>query len=154
MQRIGIDTGGTFTDLVGLDEHSGRLLVAKQPSTPDNPALAVGAVIDAVADPSTKLRQLVVETPFATVTADSLSPSLAFPDSFSSSPHHHPRRRVYLQAVVVIVFGVLVTRLHRRVLETPLLPFQRPSLPNVGLDKGRRSLQRPAKPLTLCSHVV
>ncbi|HET9632544.1 MAG TPA: hydantoinase/oxoprolinase family protein [Terrabacter sp.] len=36
--RIGIDTGGTFTDVVALDEASGELVTTKTPSTPGNPA--------------------------------------------------------------------------------------------------------------------
>lgn len=36
--RIGIDTGGTFTDVVALDEVSGDLVTTKTPSTPANPA--------------------------------------------------------------------------------------------------------------------
>ncbi|HET8959928.1 hydantoinase/oxoprolinase family protein [Nocardioides sp.] len=36
--RIGIDTGGTFTDVVALDETSGELVTTKTPSTPANPA--------------------------------------------------------------------------------------------------------------------
>jgi N-methylhydantoinase A len=36
--RVGIDTGGTFTDVVALDESSGRLITAKTPSTPADPA--------------------------------------------------------------------------------------------------------------------
>ena len=36
--RIGIDTGGTFTDVVALDEGSGELVITKTPSTPSNPA--------------------------------------------------------------------------------------------------------------------
>ena len=36
--RIGIDTGGTFTDVVAFDEDSGELVTTKTPSTPDNPA--------------------------------------------------------------------------------------------------------------------
>jgi N-methylhydantoinase A len=36
--RVGIDTGGTFTDVVALDENSGRLVTTKTPSTPANPA--------------------------------------------------------------------------------------------------------------------
>jgi N-methylhydantoinase A len=39
MQRIGIDTGGTFTDVVLLDR--GKIQVHKLPSTPDDPARAV-----------------------------------------------------------------------------------------------------------------
>jgi N-methylhydantoinase A len=36
--RIGIDTGGTFTDVVALDEGTGRIVTTKTPSTPSNPA--------------------------------------------------------------------------------------------------------------------
>ena len=36
--RIGIDTGGTFTDVVALDEENGELVTTKTPSTPGNPA--------------------------------------------------------------------------------------------------------------------
>lgn len=36
--RVGIDTGGTFTDVVALDEVTGRLVTTKTPSTPGNPA--------------------------------------------------------------------------------------------------------------------
>ncbi len=37
--RIGIDTGGTFTDVVAVDEHTGELAVTKTPSTPADPAV-------------------------------------------------------------------------------------------------------------------
>jgi len=37
---VGVDTGGTFTDLVGLDER-GALVTAKVPSTPGDPSRAV-----------------------------------------------------------------------------------------------------------------
>ena len=58
--RIGIDTGGTFTDIVCVDGGSGSLLVTKVPSTPANPAIGLvrgvrevlvqsGAQVDAVA---------------------------------------------------------------------------------------------------------
>lgn len=40
MARIGIDTGGTFTDLVLLED-SGRTFQLKVPSTPDDPARAL-----------------------------------------------------------------------------------------------------------------
>ena len=36
--RIGIDTGGTFTDVVAFDADSGELISTKTPSTPANPA--------------------------------------------------------------------------------------------------------------------
>jgi N-methylhydantoinase A len=37
--RVGIDTGGTFTDVVVLDEATGTLTTAKTPSTPHDPAV-------------------------------------------------------------------------------------------------------------------
>jgi len=39
--RVGVDTGGTFTDLVGIDQETGRLVLSKRPSTPDQPEQAV-----------------------------------------------------------------------------------------------------------------
>lgn len=36
--RLAVDIGGTFTDIVALEEGSGRLHLAKVPSTPENPA--------------------------------------------------------------------------------------------------------------------
>ncbi|MEV5407688.1 hydantoinase/oxoprolinase family protein [Thermopolyspora sp. NPDC052614] len=36
--RIGVDTGGTFTDVVAVDEATGRVVTTKTPSTPANPA--------------------------------------------------------------------------------------------------------------------
>ncbi|HYK34039.1 MAG TPA: hydantoinase/oxoprolinase family protein, partial [Streptosporangiaceae bacterium] len=37
--RIGIDTGGTFTDVVAYDEESGELTVTKTPTTPADPSI-------------------------------------------------------------------------------------------------------------------
>jgi N-methylhydantoinase A len=44
--RLGIDTGGTFTDLIGIDDVTGELVVAKTPSTPTRP---VDAIMNAIA---------------------------------------------------------------------------------------------------------
>jgi N-methylhydantoinase A len=46
--RVGIDTGGTFTDVVALDEETGRVVTTKTPSTPANPADGFLAGIDKV----------------------------------------------------------------------------------------------------------
>src|SRR5260370_18168769 len=40
MYRIGIDVGGTFTDLVAIDA-GGATTLAKVPSTPDDPSIGV-----------------------------------------------------------------------------------------------------------------
>jgi N-methylhydantoinase A/oxoprolinase/acetone carboxylase beta subunit len=41
MKRIGVDVGGTFTDLILVDEETGRIAVDEVASTPDDPARAV-----------------------------------------------------------------------------------------------------------------
>src|SRR6266436_3582861 len=40
MYRIGVDVGGTFTDLVAVDDFGGATL-AKVPSTPEDPSIGV-----------------------------------------------------------------------------------------------------------------
>lgn len=39
--RIGIDTGGTFTDVVAIDDDSGQVVITKTPSTPDDPSVSL-----------------------------------------------------------------------------------------------------------------
>jgi N-methylhydantoinase A len=46
--RVGIDTGGTFTDIVAFDELDGRLYSTKTPSTPADPATGFMEGIDKV----------------------------------------------------------------------------------------------------------
>ena len=36
--RIAIDTGGTFTDVIAIDESTGDQFAIKTPSTPDDPS--------------------------------------------------------------------------------------------------------------------
>lgn len=43
--RVGVDIGGTFTDLILLDDESGRLTVAKTLTTPGDPSQAVETVL-------------------------------------------------------------------------------------------------------------
>ena len=40
-QIVGVDVGGTFTDLIFLDEKTGEVRIAKVPSTPENQAFGV-----------------------------------------------------------------------------------------------------------------
>src|SRR5690349_4132073 len=39
--RVTVDTGGTFSDFVYLDEDTDEITVAKIPSTPDDPSRAI-----------------------------------------------------------------------------------------------------------------
>ncbi len=38
MRRVGVDVGGTFTDLIYVDDETGRIAVHKLPTTPDDPS--------------------------------------------------------------------------------------------------------------------
>jgi N-methylhydantoinase A len=46
--RIGIDTGGTFTDIVSVDGHTGAMQVTKVASTPANPAVGLKRGVEAI----------------------------------------------------------------------------------------------------------
>jgi len=47
--RLALDTGGTFTDVVALDEKSGRVYTTKTPSTPEDPSVGFMAGVHKVA---------------------------------------------------------------------------------------------------------
>src|SRR5216683_1437728 len=68
--RIGVDIGGTFTDLVLVDDDSGALTVGKLLTTPENPAKAVEAgIIALIRDAGTNaqsVKTLVHATTLAT----------------------------------------------------------------------------------------
>ena len=49
MYRIGIDVGGTFTDLVAVDDF-GKTTLAKVPSTPSDPSIGVLNGLRSLAD--------------------------------------------------------------------------------------------------------
>ncbi len=64
--RVGVDTGGTFTDLVAADEETGQLIVAKEPSTPTRPALAVARVLRETGRRPSDIGFLILGTTVAT----------------------------------------------------------------------------------------
>ena len=64
--RIGIDTGGTFTDLIGVDEGTNQLVIAKTPSTPRRPVDAVMNAIKSSGVPSDVISALSIGTTVAT----------------------------------------------------------------------------------------
>lgn len=66
MVRIGIDTGGTFTDLIGLDDSSGALILAKTPSTPSEPVQAIVDALEASRVDPEAIRFLILGTTVAT----------------------------------------------------------------------------------------
>ena len=50
MKRVGVDVGGTFTDLIYIDEESGEVVVHKLPSTPADPSQATLDGVDALCE--------------------------------------------------------------------------------------------------------
>ncbi len=46
--RVSVDTGGTFTDVVAIDEAGGRTYATKTPSTPQDPSVALQAGIEKI----------------------------------------------------------------------------------------------------------
>src|SRR5690606_23049020 len=50
--RLGVDVGGTFTDLLLINETSGAVLTAKVPSTPDDPSRGVFDGVRRICDES------------------------------------------------------------------------------------------------------
>src|SRR5215217_3331512 len=64
--RIGIDTGGTFTDLVAYDDEVKTFAYRKQPSTPHEPAAALAAVLAEVGAGATPVHSVVLGTTVAT----------------------------------------------------------------------------------------
>jgi N-methylhydantoinase A len=62
---LGIDTGGTFTDFVLVDEEAGAVTTAKVPSTPSDPAAAIAAGL-ARLEGVERVERLVIGTTVAT----------------------------------------------------------------------------------------
>jgi N-methylhydantoinase A len=69
MNWLGVDVGGTFTDLVFLDRASGRLQVLKTPSTPNDQSEGILVGIERLSLKSEGLERIVHGTTVATNTA-------------------------------------------------------------------------------------
>ena len=69
MNWLGVDVGGTFTDLVFLDRASGRLQVLKTPSTPNDQSEGILVGIERLALKAEGLERIVHGTTVATNTA-------------------------------------------------------------------------------------
>src|SRR5258706_12668219 len=66
MYIVGIDVGGTFTDLTAVDVETGRAVVTKVPSRPRQEAAAVLAGLEALGIASADVRRLVHGTTVGT----------------------------------------------------------------------------------------
>ena len=70
LHRVGIDTGGTFTDIVAVNNRTGEMTVTKVPSTPDNPARGlvdgVASIRDAIGAADADIAALCHGTTLAT----------------------------------------------------------------------------------------
>jgi N-methylhydantoinase A len=66
MYIVGIDVGGTFTDLTAVDAATGRVVVTKVPSRPRHEAAAVLAGLEALGIASADVRRLVHGTTVGT----------------------------------------------------------------------------------------
>ena len=54
--RIAVDTGGTFSDFVYLNEDTGAVTIGKIPSTPDDPSRAILQGVEALISQGVPLR--------------------------------------------------------------------------------------------------
>ncbi len=64
--RIGIDTGGTFTDLVAIDDATHQTLVVKRPTTPSQPSQGVFDALGGITASLAEVSTLVLGTTLAT----------------------------------------------------------------------------------------
>ena len=68
--RLGVDVGGTFTDLLLVDESSGQTYTAKVPSTPQDSSIGVLDGVNRICSESdidlTKVSQVMHGTTVAT----------------------------------------------------------------------------------------
>ena len=64
--RVGVDTGGTFTDLVVVDERTGKRAATKVPSTPDDPSRAVLTALEQSGCSPDEIASFVLGTTIAT----------------------------------------------------------------------------------------
>ena len=87
---VGIDVGGTFTDLLAIDSASGVVKLAKVPTTVDNQAIGfMAALAQAGADPAT-LQAVVHGTTTTTISSDEREVQPGRPRDVLGAPHEKP----------------------------------------------------------------
>jgi len=115
--RLGIDTGGTFTDLALIDEATGTLRLFKLPSTPADPSEAIGEGIRAI-----------------------LAEHAVAPEAVSYLGHGTTVATNALIEGKVARAGLITTRGFRDIIE--LARQRRPHLFNLDVDKPRPLIPR------------
>jgi N-methylhydantoinase A len=73
--RVTVDTGGTFSDFVYLDEETGEVSISKVPSTPDDPSRAILHGIETLLDKGVKPAEISYFCHGTTVGTNALLPS-------------------------------------------------------------------------------
>jgi N-methylhydantoinase A len=86
--RVGIDTGGTFTDFVLYDDGAGAFLVTKVPSTPDDPSRAIEAGLHRLTGSDAAARVVVGTTVATNAVIQRQGPEVVFVtnDGFEDVP--------------------------------------------------------------------
>ena len=82
-QIVGVDVGGTFTDLILIDESSGGVSISKVPSTPENQAYGVMEALKAASVDLPALKILIHGT---TVTTNALHPGVVDTNIMGNAP--------------------------------------------------------------------
>jgi N-methylhydantoinase A/oxoprolinase/acetone carboxylase beta subunit len=144
MQWVGIDVGGTFTDVVLADLATGALTVEKLPTTPHDPSEAVVDGIARLADPGA-LAEVRHGTTIATntmLTASGARVGIVTTEGFRDVLHlaRHQRPQHYsIRQEVPWQDRPLALRQHRKTVRERLVPPQGEVLVPLDEDGVRRA---------------
>lgn len=86
--RIGVDSGGTFTDVCLFDDETGKLNIWKVPSTPDDPSRGISnGVSEGLSTVGSTASQVAFLGHGTTVATN----ALIEPERRADRAHHHGR---------------------------------------------------------------
>ena len=126
MKRLGVDVGGTFTDLIYVDDEAGVIRVHKLPTTPDDPrrgpSRASRELTAAAGESPAELDQVFHGTTIATNIVIEHNGAHGRDDHDRGLPRHPPHRAPQEAAQLLELPGSAVAALSRR---APPLPADR-----------------------------